>query len=298
MINPVAIVVTYNPDFSNLRCLVDSIYNQVEKIYIVDNCSLKSLNLFNDRKTYIINLPENKGIATAQNIGLNHAVEDGFKDFILFDQDSQPAENMVEKLIATRVSAQESGIKVAAVGPLHIDQDDLSECVFVDTSKGKVEKIVPSLLKQNGKKFITCDFLIASGCLISKVSLEAIGFMEDELFIDCVDIEWGYRALSKGLHCIAAFDAKMYHKIGEEPIRLLGRNLTTHSPVRHYYFYRNFYDLLKRSYIPSCWKRYTFLKSTIQAVIFSLFLAPRFKQFKFIAKGIFHGAIGRKGKYE
>ncbi|EKO3470726.1 glycosyltransferase family 2 protein, partial [Vibrio fluvialis] len=243
-------------------------------------------------------LPENKGIATAQNIGLTHAVKDGFNDFILFDQDSNPSENMVEQLMTTRQLAQESGLKVASVGPLHIDQDDFTECVYVDTCKGNVEKIIPSIVKQNGNSFVSCDFLIASGCLISKEVLDVVGLMEDELFIDCVDIEWGYRALSKGLHCIAALEAKMYHKIGDKPLTILGRNLTTHSPIRHYYFYRNFYTLLKRNYIPSCWKRYTLVKSTIQAVAFSLFLSPRFKQIKFIVKGIFHGIIGRKGKYE
>ncbi len=298
MIKPAAIIVTYNPDCGSLRCLVDGIYHQVGKIFIVDNGSLKPLSLFNDKKISIINLPQNEGIASAQNIGLNRAVDDGFNDFVLFDQDSIPSEKMIFELLATRVSAQKSGIRVAAVGPIHIDHDDLSECVFVDTSKGKVDKVVSSSLNKSGKKFVYCDFLIASGCLISKESLVEVGFMEDELFIDCVDIEWGYRALSKGLHCVAALDAKMYHKIGDQPLTILGKNLTTHAPVRHYYFYRNFYSLLKRSYIPSCWKRYTLVKSTIQAVVFSLFLPPRFKQFNCIIKGIFHGIIGRNGKYE
>lgn len=296
--NLAAVIVTYNPQREELKKLASLISKQVAKLYIVDNGSDVRVSSYIDASTELIELCDNYGIAKAQNTGIHRAIKDGFTDFILFDQDSQPAENMVEQLMTTRQLAQNSGLKVAAVGPLHIDQDDFNECVYVDTSKGNVDKIIPSIFKQNGNSFVNCDFLIASGCLISRESLDLVGFMEDELFIDCVDIEWCYRALSKGLHCIAALEAKMYHKIGDKPLTILGRNLTTHSPIRHYYFYRNFYMLLKRSYIPSCWKRYTLVKSTIQAVVFSLFLFPRLKQIKFIIKGIFHGITGRKGKYE
>lgn len=298
MIKPVAIIVTYNPDFSTLKILVGSIYNQVDKIYIVDNCSFNQFDIFTDKKVCIINLPENKGIATAQNIGFTQAIEDGFNDFILFDQDSQPSENMIEKLMVARQSAQYSGVEVAAVGPLHIDQDDFRECVYVDTSKGKVEKVIPRSIKLTSNNWFCCDFIIASGCLISKQSLDVVGLMEGDLFIDCVDIEWCYRAMSKGLHCVAALDAKMYHKIGDKPLTILGRRLTTHSPIRHYYFYRNFYSLLKRGYIPFCWKKHVLVKSTIQAIVFSIFLYPRLEQIKFIVIGFFHGLIGRLGKYE
>lgn len=296
--NLAAVIVTYNPQREELKKLASLISKQVAKLYIVDNGSDVRISSCIEASTELIELCDNYGIAKAQNTGIDRAIKDGFTDFILFDQDSQPAENMVEQLMTTRQLVQNSGVKVAAVGPLHIDQDDFSECVYVDTSKGSVEKIIPSIVRTSGNSFVSCDFLIASGCLISKESLDVVGFMEDDLFIDCVDIEWGYRALSKGLHCIAALEAKMYHKIGDKPLTILGRNLTTHSPIRHYYFYRNFYTLLKRSYIPSCWKRYTLVKSTIQAFAFSLFLTPRFKQFNCIIKGIFHGIIGCKGKYE
>ncbi|EMK6669022.1 glycosyltransferase family 2 protein [Vibrio fluvialis] len=293
-----ALIVAYEPDIENLIFLIERLTPQVDHIVVVDNSSNISLLKISKRVNKIISLNENLGIATAQNIGIKYLLTSGFQDVILFDQDSMPSESMVSDLLAGRERVSKLGIDVVAVGPLHIDQDDFTECVYVDTSKGKVEILIPSDVKKGGNNWVSCDFLIASGCLISKESLDVVGLMEDELFIDCVDIEWGYRALSKGLHCIAILDAKMYHKIGDKPLTILGRNLTTHSPVRHYYFYRNFYSLLKRNYIPSCWKRHTLVKSAIQAVAFSLFLSPRLKQLEFIIKGVFHGIIGCKGKYE
>ncbi|MBY7995826.1 glycosyltransferase family 2 protein [Vibrio fluvialis] len=293
-----AIVVTYNPDVNRLKLLIERLIPQVCYVVIVDNGSKESLINIESLVNETVLLKENFGIATAQNIGIKILLMNDIQDVILFDQDSIPSESMVSDLLTAREHASKSHVNIAAVGPLHIDQDDSSECVFVDTHYGKVDLIVPRDCRTAENSFVQCDFLIASGCLISAKSLELVGLMEDDMFIDCVDIEWGYRARSKGLLCIAALHAKMYHKIGDQPLTILGRKLTTHSPVRHYYFYRNFYSLLKRSYIPSCWKRYTFVKSTIQVVAFSLFLPPRFKQLKYIIKGIFHGVIGRKGKYE
>ncbi len=295
--NVAAIIVTYKPEERALLKLVDRLSQQVSRIYIVDNASSMELGLFRDDVS-LTELPSNMGIAYAQNFGLRKATAEGFTDFVLFDQDSLPSETMVFDLLQTRRQAASVGIRVAAVGPVHIDQDSFSENIFIDTLNGRVDKLQPQALREAGRSFARCDFLIASGCLLSIKALEAIGYMEDELFIDCVDIEWGFRAKSIGWHCIASFNAQMFHKIGEAPLKLLGRSITTHTPLRHYYFYRNFYQLVKRAYIPSCWKWHTLAKSCIQAVIFSLFLAPRFEQLKYILKGIFHGLVSKSGKYE
>lgn len=295
--NTAAVIVTYEPDEKSLRKLVSILSSQVAEIYIIDNASSTFVGL-GQANIILTVLPKNMGIAHAQNVGIRQAFSDGFTDFVLFDQDSLPSETMISELLKARRQACDDGLQVAAVGPVHIDQDSLASCVFISTQHGNVEKInVPKSLYSEGT-YASCDFLIASGCLISKAVLDSVGYMEDDLFIDCVDIEWGFRANSIGFRCIAAFDAKMYHKIGEAPLKLFGRDLTTHSPLRHYYFYRNFYRLLKRPYVPSCWKRYTLVKSFFQAIVFIFFLKPKFQNFKYILKGIFHGLAGRSGKYE
>lgn len=293
-----AIIVTYNPSIAQLSCLVNNLRNQVPSIFIIDNNSTNLLYSPPCESVVLVRLSENMGIAKAQNIGLSEAKLRGHEDFIFFDQDSIPAHDMVHHLLCTRTLASKQSFNVAAVGPVHIDQDSCSDSIFISTQQDKVEKIEPEVYRKEGKSFAVCDFLIASGCLFSVKALETIGYMEDELFIDCVDIEWGFRAKSKGWHCVASFEAKMHHKIGDAPLKIFGRSITTHSPLRHYYFYRNFYQLLKRAYIPSCWKWHTLVKSSIQAVIFSLFLSPRLEQFKYILKGILHGLTGKSGKYE
>lgn len=291
-----ALIITFNPVAEELKLLVDKLKLQVSMVYIIDNNSSVPIDIGNTEQVDVTLLSDNMGIAFAQNVGINKALNEGFVDFILFDQDSVPSELMVEELLIARQAAEFEGQRVAAVGPVHIDQDTLSECLFIRTSSFNVSRFLPSERRENS--FSPCDFLIASGCLISKAALDNIGYMEEGLFIDCVDIEWGFRAKSKGYVCIAAFDAKMYHKVGGAPLKVLGQNLTTHSPLRHYYYYRNFYRLLQRAYIPLSWKVYTIIRSSLQALIFCVFLKPRFMQFRCIIKGIFHGLISRGGKYE
>jgi len=293
-----AIVVTYQPNLEQLLCLVKSLSDQVSTLYIVDNGSSTSVEHFSQVGVKLICLQENMGIAFAQNVGINTAIEDGFEDFVLFDQDSLPSDSMMNELFMARDAAEAAGIKVAAVGPVHIDHDSLVESFFIRSGKSTIAKVTSPSAHYPSKNYAECDFLISSGCLVSKPMLDEVGGMEERLFIDCVDIEWGFRALGCGYSCVAAFDAKMYHKIGEKPIKLFGREFTTHSPIRHYYFYRNFYHLLKRKYVPMSWKRHVFIKSIAQAIIFCTFLPPRKLHFKLIVMGIIHGLGNKYGQYK
>ncbi|NAZ91663.1 glycosyltransferase family 2 protein [Vibrio toranzoniae] len=290
-----AVIVTYEPDVDNLAILIEKLSKQVSSIVIVDNASNISFDFHN---VSILKLHTNLGIAEAQNIGIATLIDSGLNNIILFDQDSLPSLTMVHELFVTKKEAEKVGIKVAAIGPTHIDQDTFQENIFISAERHSVNKVSANSQLTSNRKFTQCSFLIASGCLISKEAIVDIGNMESKLFIDCVDIEWGFRAVSKGWSCIGSFEAKMFHKIGEEPLKLMGRSLTTHSPLRHYYFYRNLYSLLKRPYIPFCWKLHAFVKSSLQAVLFSIFLKPRIQHFQCILQGVFHGLVNRSGKYE
>lgn len=294
-----AIIVTYHPEKERLLCLMEAISRQVSEVIVVDNSpSCKELpEMLSTYNCNTLYLEGNHGIASAQNIGIRKALELDCSDFLLLDQDSIPHEDMVPCLLSAREKALKNGIKVAAVGPQQIDMlrdSNVGEFVLYESSKIKLAKKP----KSSNYNYCCPIFLIASGCLISRNVIEIVGYMDDELFIDCVDIEWGFRALERGYTCIGSFEAKMKHEIGEEPIKLLGKELTTHSPIRHYYFYRNFYLLCKRQYIPYYWKKHVVLKSTLQAIIFIFLGREKLLQAKMITKGIFHGLLGKAGKYE
>jgi len=95
------IIITYYPNIETLNKTLNSLYSQVDKIFIVDNTPNKaeSLNKFQNGKIDIIYLMENKGIAYAQNIGIKKAMEDEADYIILSDQDTVYPENYVSKML-------------------------------------------------------------------------------------------------------------------------------------------------------------------------------------------------------
>tara|TARA_R110001583_G_scaffold152016_1_gene303818 strand:+ start:21245 stop:22138 length:894 start_codon:yes stop_codon:yes gene_type:complete len=296
MSNVFAIIVVYFPDVKQLDELINILSGQTQKIVIVDNSDNQYYLSFSDVESDIhyIKLGVNKGIAKAQNVGIEKALELDAADIIFFDQDSKPSSSLIEDLLVARNTAKNDGLNVAAIGPSHIDSDSNEPARFISIDNNNITLFKP----RPAVPYMECGFIIASGGLIEVKILEEVGVMEEGLFIDCVDIEWGFRAKSLGLVSLCAPNAHMHHKIGDSPLILFGRQLTTHSPIRHYYFYRNFYLLLKRDYVPFAWKKSVLFKSMIQACVFCLLLKPRFQHFKAIAKGIHHGLAGKYGKYE
>jgi rhamnosyltransferase len=58
-----------------------------------------------------------------------------------------------------------------------------------------IEQNIPS------NKPVEASFLIASGCLISLDVIKNVGYMDEGLFIDYVDVEWSF-GLNQWLFCI------------------------------------------------------------------------------------------------
>ena len=100
------------------------------------------------------------------------------------------------------------------------------------------------------------DCVIASGSLIPVSTLEAVGDMEADLFIDLVDIEWGLRAKSQGYRNFISFSQVMAHTLGNGRISIFGKTISLHSPIRNYYSIRNSILLSQRRYIDIAWRFY------------------------------------------
>jgi rhamnosyltransferase len=136
---------------------------------------------------------------------------------------------------------------------------------------------------------------IASGALLPMQALAAVGPMRESLFIDLVDIEWCFRARAKGYRAFGVCAAKLSHSLGEQPTRVLGRTLATHSPLRNYYFYRNAVWLFRQDYVPAVWKRVVAAQMLKRYLAFSLLVPPRLAYFRMMTLGIRHGLRRRGG---
>ncbi|WP_246217355.1 glycosyltransferase family 2 protein [Paraburkholderia panacisoli] len=242
-----------------------------------------------DRIIYIAN-GANLGIATAINQGVTRLIDAGCVSALIFDQDSEPSAQLIEALPRTLDVELRHRTRVALVGPAYEDARLGGVAPFVRFGYLKLQRVAPV-----GTRPIDVDFLISSGSCINLAAWSDIGPMEDELFIDFVDLEWCIRARSKGYAVLGAPGLRLAHSLGGEPVVIFGRTYPSHSPVRHYYMFRNAIALIKRSYIPWSWKSTELVKLPVRLAIYGLFMHPRARHFGMAMLGIWHGLTSQMG---
>lgn len=295
----IAVVVTYHPQWSDLCALLKLTLPQVDQIIIIDNGSsekaIKEISEFAKQHSIELHcLGQNYGIAAAQNKGMVLAKSYGAQYVLLFDQDSLPGPDLVSKLLEASISKEASGIKVAAVGPFYEDPRRLVP------SRPFVSLHGLHLVLQNNQgpdAIIPVSYLIASASLISIEAFDAVGPMQEELFIDCVDIDWGLRARQLGFQSFGVRDALLEHNLGEKIRFIFGRSFCFHSPLRHYYQFRNGLWLYRQPYLSFSEKMGGYGRLLKRFVVCALFFKPRKESLVMMFKGVAHGLAGRLGKY-
>lgn len=297
--NVVAVVVSYQPQLEGLGALLDSLVPQVDSVVVVDNGSEDHfggwLEKYHARSMHGIFLGSNTGVAAAQNVGIDWARRQGADYVVLFDQDSLPAPGMVGCLIEAVRAKQAAGCKVAAVGPRYLDERQNNPPPFI-----RVQVQGLKLLRQvcdTSNSIVEVDYLISSGCLIPSSTLDAVGAMRETLFIDYVDIEWGLRARHHGFQSFGVCSAHMQHSLGDHPIEFFGKNIPLHSPLRHYYHFRNAVLLYKEPWVPLNWKLVDGWRLYLKYVFYSLFAKPRMAHLRMMTLGVWHGLVGKSGKF-
>lgn len=301
-----AVIVSYNPECESFTALLKSLASQVDKLFIIDNSDrdndsawqfacgsgidLDHVNLFR--------LGDNLGIATALNIGIEAALNEGARWVLLSDQDSLPGPNMVSGLTGAASLVEKDGRNFGAIGPTYTDLHTKLTYPFQVQEPGRF--FYSHRYASDAAPIVEALTLITSGCLIPAHVFRDVGLMREDFFIDHVDIEWCHRARSKGYHIYGTARASMYQRMGEDMLRvwyLRWRNESAYSPLRVYYRIRNFIALWKMDFIDWRWK----LRSTWYWLGFVyvqiVFGRQRTACFGMFLKGVWHGAIGRMGRY-
>ena len=296
-----AVVVTFEPDLPDLLQLLMACLPQVKGLVVIDNGSDAAIQTHLQHHGQhhhfdVIALDENMGVATAQNKGAEWVRARGGSHLLFFDQDSVPSPTMVACLLHALEQATHAGLSVAAVGPTLVDRRTSKKTPFVQFGMFGVKRH----FKKAGddRLMVECDFLVSSGMLISLETFRQVGPLEDGLFIDNVDLEWCFRARSKGMSVFGVYDALMEHSVGDEVIEIGARVIHLHSPVRQYYIMRNRILLYRRAYSPWRWVNQDFLRMLFKVMTFSIFLSPRRKNFGMMFRGLKDGLKGKTGKLD
>jgi rhamnosyltransferase len=232
----------------------------------------------------------NKGLASAQNTALKQALREGHTHALLLDQDSALPPHAVEGLLAAEQQLLRTGVRVAAVGPLFIDEKTGERSRGV---RHRYFRVRWFSIPEDETDPVVTDYLIASGSLIRTSVLRRVGLMRDELFIDWVDAEWAYRAGSLGYKTYIVPTVVMMHSVGDATGEFLGKRFNLHSPARNYYIVRNAIYLLRERRMSLSWRLTMFIYVPKYILVHSWLSRQRWRSFFEMLRAILAGMTGR-----
>jgi rhamnosyltransferase len=285
-----AVLVTYFPEKELLSKVIHSIADQVRFIYIVDNTPSLDWTIDGSSNSIIIRQGENFGISQAQNMGIKRSMSENSDYILLSDQDTLYPEDFVTKMLESYDSLNQ---RVVALVPLFKDVNHLTDNEgFIIKGKLGFKRIFPITGNTN------ILHAIASGMVIRTNLIDQVGLMDEDLFIDWVDIEWCWRANKKGYLVVGNADVCVTHRLGDVAVNVGFRDVNIRSPIRHYFITRNaFYLSLYTNNLDSLHKIILFIKSFRYIVGFPILSRPHFLHLKFVLKGMLHGVNRQLGKY-
>lgn len=266
--------VLYNPNESVLTNL-NSYSNCVDVSVVVDNSDTKneiSQSLKNDPNFIYIDMDGNKGIAAALNKGIEYLNSKNIDFALTMDQDS--------------------------LFPTKYYQDIMK---LVNKYKTDCSVIGLNFNQENGglDEIIEVPYWITSGNFVNISDFMSVGGFMNELVIDYVDFELGYKFKKNGFKICYLKDFSLKHTIGNPiEIHLFGKTYyaMNHSPIRYYYRYRNAYYLYH--FVDRQFFKKEYYKEMIVNTLKMLIYEKNQKvKFSMIRKGIQDAKCKKMGKF-
>lgn len=278
-----AILVTYNSEVEELERRLPGITASC-RVLICDNSTDQDIRLRIERLAeaagaLYVPMNGNEGIGAAQNTGIRHALHHGLDYVLLLDDDSDVLPETVPALKAAIARLTAQGINVGAVSgrPESGAGEDLGNA------------------PRHPSGISPCSRMNSSGTLIPAAALQTVGLMDETLFIDLVDFDWGWRALAQGFQLFIVEKVIFRHTLGEGVRSILGLRIRMPSPIRHYYQTRNGLLLAGCGHVPFAWKVRQILALTVKFLVFPLFFPPRLERLRNLMRGLLDGLSGRRG---
>lgn len=214
--------------------------HNISEIIVVNNASSDSTTEILETKfpeITVLNLSENAGVGGGLASGLEYAALTKEYDWVwLFDQDSVPAHNALELLLAG-LQHVEAG-RVAVLAPVCENVETRTIYSGLQWQNGRMVKSVPD--PKDAATLV--DVVISSGSLLRREAIAAVGLPRADFFMDFVDYEHCLRLRRHGFTIAVVRDSHLYHVIGEPTtFNIFGHTArwADHAPWRLYYMTRN-----------------------------------------------------------
>lgn len=278
-------IVLYNPEIERLKKNIAGIIDQVDILYVFDNCSSNIIEIEQMLQPYkkivLIRSKKNEGIAVAVNRMVDAALKDGCKWFLALDQDSVCPSNMILEF------SKYTGVeKVAIICPRPFD----------------VRKAAIDDTKEPRTKYEYVQYAITSGSFLNLDIFKRIGSFDEFLFVGLIDTDYCMRVNINEYCIIRCNNVIMDQEFGEiTPSRFekifvrIGKTLHIKlilklaykrkvSPMRVYYATRNQLYFIKK------YKNYiNENKEKSKLIIGSVFTILRAEEKKNVFKAMIRG---------
>jgi rhamnosyltransferase len=272
----------------------------IQEIFIIDNSPQQII--FSGNGLLVKHCPANIGVAGGLKQAVIWAKEKGANFLWAFDQDSEPDEHLLEKLLLKYSVFSTKEFPIGIVAPLAIDVQSQNRIHGLIFTGHKFD--LPSEL-QSITEYYECDALITSGSLISIDAAKYVELPREDLFLDAVDYLYCINFRRKGYKVIVIKDAILKHNLGTHRQIISPKTKKevftyTCSPLRYYYSCRN-HTFLETRLSPklllykSVIHRLNILRNHLTHIVY---YEPDFTWLKAWACmiGTIEGFIGRLGK--
>lgn len=274
------VIVAYNPDerFQRSVSLLSG-YTAVTGIFVMDNSTSSSKVVESCREIYkvtIISCSGNKGIAFAQNKGIEAAYHKGYSWVLTLDHDTIVKESLFIKYLNYIKSHNCDNI-----GILGTDYYDIG-------SKKNTF---------NNKTPLSVNLIISSGSLLNVRVFHDIGGMKSYYFIDQVDNEYCYRLIKSGKIIIILPGVDMEHRLGDSSLNsFMGYQfyLYNQSPARTYYRTRNLIWFMKE--YDDNQLKWSICNTLVKDFFRLIFEEKTFKKYVSFFKGFYDGLFDFKNR--
>ncbi|MFV8819975.1 glycosyltransferase family 2 protein [Haliea sp. E17] len=284
-------IITYNPKVDRLRDLCLRLSGENITVFVIDNGSENAVDISSalgaQSGIQVILNEDNLGIAAGINQLVEVARQAGVRVVMPVDQDSRFDDNYASAMLAHFARLRQQLPKLAALGGKVFDTRKRSYQRFVQFG-GSMGNRIKGIANMD-YPFVHADFLITSGTVVSVESIDQVGPMREELFIDSVDLEWSFRAKDRGWSLVGCEDIHLYQEVGVDAIRvpLLNINVRVHDPLRYYYMTRNRLFLYRQSYVSRNWVLRDFSRALLKFAFLSVASPLRKQIIREHARGMF-----------
>ena len=281
-----SIVVLYQPDQTIINNLLFNLKQLDQCIVVINDYKNLIYPELNNSKFTVVYNKDNLGVATALNQGITKAKELAIDDILLLDQDSTFTDGFVDIMYQELATIKQKDNKTIGLFPQ-----------LLDKNTGNIVTKIPNQLDHT----ISFD-AYTYGCLLNVNKVLEVGGFDDRLFIYHVDTDFNLRTKNFGYNLYQTNLGKLLHSEGQiSKIKFFGKELSTtnHSKLARYYMSRNEIFMLKRYFLSNfLWSLGSinwFLRYSLKALLFE---DLKLQKSQYVIKGIYHGIIGKNGRYE